>query len=127
MGGSKAMPVKLFKLRNVPDDEAADVRQLLTDHDIDFYETGAGGWGISMPAIWLHDTSQLAQARALIEAYQKKRTAQARVEYEQLKKQGQHETVMDKVRENPVQFALLFILSLFILYVSLAPFFQFGE
>jgi hypothetical protein len=127
MGGNKAMPVKLFKLRNVPDDEAAEVRQLLADHAIDFYETAAGGWGISMPAIWLRDSSQLAQARALIDEYQKKRTAQARVEYEQLKKQGQHKTVMDKIRESPAQFVLLFILTLFILYVSLAPFLQFGE
>jgi hypothetical protein len=121
------MPVKLFKLRNVPDDEAEDVRHLLTDHDIDFYETYAGGWGISMPAIWLQDADQLAQAIALIEEYQNKRTVQAKSEYAQLKKEGKHRTVMDKIRENPVQFVLLFFLSLFILYVSLAPFLQFGD
>jgi len=121
------MPVKLFKLRNVPDDEAEDVRQLLVNHDIDFYETRAGGWGISMPAIWLQDGAQLAQATALIDAYQKKRTMQARSEYEQLKNEGRHRTVMDMISENPVQFVLLFILTLFILYVSLAPFLQFGE
>lgn len=121
------MPVKLFKLRNVPDDEAEDVRQLLADHDIDFYETYAGGWGISMPAIWLQDDTQLAQATALIDAYQEKRTMQARAEYEQLRKEGKHRTVMDMISENPVRFVLLFILTLFILYVSLAPFLQFGD
>ena len=121
------MPVKLFKLRNVPDDEAEDVRQLLADHDIDFYETHAGGWGISMPAIWLQDGTQLAQATALIDAYQAERTVQARSEYEQLKQAGKHRTVMDMISENPVQFILLLLLTLFILYVSLAPFFQFGE
>ncbi len=121
------MPVKLFKLRNVPDDEAEDVRHLLADHDIDFYETHAGGWGISMPAIWLQDADQLAQATALIDEYQKKLTVQARAEYVQLKKEGKHKTVKDKIGENPVQFVLLFILSLFILYVSLAPFIQFGD
>jgi hypothetical protein len=121
------MAVKLFKLRNVPDDEAEDVRQLLSDHDIDFYETHAGGWGISMPAIWLRNGAQLAQAMALINEYQEKRTVQARSEYEQLKKEGKHRTVMDMISENPVQFVLLFILSLFILYVSLAPFIQFGD
>jgi hypothetical protein len=116
------MPIRLFKLSNIPDDEAEDVRQLLVDHAIDFYETCAGGWGISMPAIWLHDASQLEQARVLIDEYQKKRMAQARVEYAQLKKEGKHSTVMGKIRENPVRFILLFILSLFILYVSLVPF-----
>jgi hypothetical protein len=121
------MPVKLFKLRNVPDDEAEDVRHLLTDHDIDFYEAHAGGWGISMPAIWLQDADQLARATALIDEYQKERTAQAKSEYAQLRKEGKHKTVMDKIGENPVQFVLLFFLSLFILYVSLAPFLQFGD
>ncbi len=123
----RAMSVKLFKLRNVPDDEAEDVRQLLVDHDIDFYETYAGGWGISMPAIWLQDASHLAQAKVLIDKYQKERTAQARSVHEQLKKEGKQKTVMDKLGENPVQAILLFFLSLFIFYVSLAPFFQFGE
>ena len=121
------MAVKLFKLRNVPDDEAEEVRQLLADHEIDFYETYAGGWGISMPAIWLQDATQLTQATALIDAYQERRTTQARTEYAQLKQQGQHRTVPDKIRENPVRFVLLFMLSLFILYISLAPFLQFGD
>ena len=52
------MPELLFKLRNVPDDEAEEVRQLLNDHEINFYETRAGGWGISMPGIWLPDDRQ---------------------------------------------------------------------
>jgi hypothetical protein len=121
------MSVKLFKLRNVPDDEAEDVRRLLADHDIDFYETYAGGWGISMPAIWLQDASHLAQAKALIDKYQKERMAQARAEYVQLKKEGKHGTVTGRIRENPLQFILLLILLLFILYVSLAPFINFAE
>ena len=41
----------LFRLRNVPDDEADEVRELLTQHSIEFYETGAGNWGISMPRV----------------------------------------------------------------------------
>lgn len=35
----------LFRLSGVPDDEADDVRMLLTDNAIDFYETSAGNWG----------------------------------------------------------------------------------
>ena len=121
------MAVKLFKLRNVPDDEAEEVRQLLADHEIDFYETYAGGWGISMPAIWLQDATQLTQAKALIDAYQEQRTAQAKAEYMRLKQQGKQRTVLHKIGENPVQCMLLLVMTLFILYVSLVPFLQFGE
>jgi len=51
------MAVQLFKLKGVPEDEAEDIRNLLTNHYIDHYETPAGNWGISMPAIWLNKES----------------------------------------------------------------------
>jgi len=119
------MAVKLFKLRNVPDDEAEDIRQLLLAHAIAFYETEAGGWGISVPAIWIHDADALPQAQALIVEYQKNRAKRAQTEHQQDKEAGEHTTVMDKIRQQPVQFALLLIASLFVLYVSLAPFLYF--
>ena len=34
----------LFKLRNVPDDEALEVRELLELNDIDYFETTPGNW-----------------------------------------------------------------------------------
>ena len=58
----------IFRLNGVPDDEARDVRELLANHAIDFYETSAGNWGVSMPAIWLKDDGQFEQARALLDA-----------------------------------------------------------
>ena len=58
------MPVKLFSLRGVPDDEADEIRALLAQHAIDYYETPPGNWGVSMPAIWLPDDSELARAGA---------------------------------------------------------------
>jgi len=119
------MAAKLFKLRNVPDDEAEEIRQLLQQHEIEFYETEAGGWGVSVPAIWIRDDSRLDEASALLDDYQQQRTAQARAEYRQLKQQGSHSTVADKVRQNPVQAILLLLAALFILYVSLAPFTDF--
>lgn len=91
------MPELLFKLRNVPDDEAEEVRQLLNDHEISFYETHAGSWGVSLPGMWLQDDSQLKEAKSLIETYQRERASVARESYEQLKKEGRHETVMDKI------------------------------
>lgn len=117
----------LFKLRSVPDDEAEDIRQLLNDHEIAFYETHAGGWGLSMPGIWLHDEKHLDVAKALIAEYQNERTISAKAAYEQLKEEGRHQTVVDKIIEHPVQFLILSFAILFILYLSLSPFLGLGN
>ncbi len=117
----------LFKLRNVPDDEADDIRRLLAEHEIDFYETYAGGWGISMPGIWLHDENELSKAKSLIQQYQIERARNSRAAYEQLKEEGRHKTVADKITEHPFQFLMLALIVLFILYISLRPFLSFGS
>jgi len=121
------MAVKLFKLRDVPDDEAADVRQLLEENGIDYYETRAGNWGIGTPAIWLQDENRFEQAKVLIDDYQKLRAAAVRAEFEQLKKNGLHTTMLDRIREHPIQVFVFSALTLFILYVSLSPFLNFGK
>ncbi len=112
----------LFKLRNVPSDEADEVRKLLRDHGIDFYETEAGNWGISLPAIWLHSEGQLDEARSLINAYQQQRRKNARQTYEHLRQRGEQRTVMDKVREAPLLAAIYLGAALLILYLSIMPF-----
>jgi hypothetical protein len=43
----RRMTKLLLNLRNVPDDEADDVRALLDDHDIAYYETSPGFSSIS--------------------------------------------------------------------------------
>ena len=63
----------LFKLRNVPEDEAEDIRKLLAEHSIDCYETSGGRWGLGMPGIWLADESRFQEARDLIDHYQEAR------------------------------------------------------
>jgi len=114
--------VLLFKLRNVPDDEAEEVRALLSGHNIDFYETHAGSWGISMPGIWLRDETQLEKAKSLIDIYQKERQRKAIETYEHLRRKGEHRTVMDKVKEAPVQSIIYLIAALIILYLTIMPF-----
>nr|WP_277816503.1 DUF6164 family protein [Mariprofundus sp. KV] len=117
----------MFKLRDVPDDEAEDVRLLLGEHDISFYETHAGGFGIGTPAIWLHDDEKLDQARLLIDGYQSRRHAEKRAEYERLRAEGGQVTFFDRFRQHPVMVIVLLLFSLFILYVSLSPFLSFGN
>jgi hypothetical protein len=98
------MSVLLFRLRNVPDDEAEDVRELLNDNGIEFYETSAGNWGISTAAIWLKDKEQLESTQTLIEKYQTERGITQRHNYEELKKSGGHKTLLDAFKENPLRF-----------------------
>lgn len=121
------MPVILFKLRGVPDDEANEVRELLTKNEIDYYETSAGNWGISMPAIWLKDERQLRQAKLLIEQYQGERVIRVREEYRRLKNEGKHETIVYRFRQNPIQFLVYLAIVLFLIYLSTVPFIDFGK
>jgi len=112
----------LFKLRNVPEDEAADVRELLRNNAIEFYETRVGNWGISMPAIWLQNNHQLAQARQLLKTYQKKRQQDAQSAYQEAFTKGEQRTVWTLIGESPLRFVLLIMALLFVLYISLMPF-----
>jgi len=116
------MPVLLFRLRNVPDDEADDIRILLSGNNIDFYETSAGSWGISLPSIWLPDEKQLHQAKLLIEIYQQEKQSKAKEELTQLYQKGEQRTIADLVKETPLRAALYLVAILLILYISLIPF-----
>jgi len=115
----------LFRLRNVPDDEADEIRELLTAHGIDWYETPAGKWGISMPAIWLRDDSQLQRAGELLFEYQLQRSQRIRNEREQALREGRAETILDRIQREPLRFLLYAIGILAVLYLSIKPFVSF--
>jgi len=108
----------LFRLNGVPDDEADDVRELLVNHNIDFYETSAGNWGVSMPAIWLNDENQFEKARALLDTYQNERTLRMREEYDRLKREGKNKTFIDAVKQNPAQILIYLALVTLVIYLS---------
>lgn len=116
------MPVKLFSLRNVPDDEAEEIRELLTKNGITYYETPGGNWGISMPAIWLQNEDQLQRAEYLIQKYQRERLIRVREQYEQLEKKGNIETMVDKIKEDPIRFLIYLAIAFIVLYISTKPF-----
>lgn len=111
------MPKILFRLRNVPDDEAEEVRELLTHHHIDYYETSAGNWGVSMPVIWIKDEHQFQQAKELLDAYQEARSIRVREEYARLKREGKNKTVLDSFMENPALFIAYVLIVLALLYL----------
>jgi hypothetical protein len=116
------MPTQLFNLRGVPEDEADDVRDLLAAHGIDFYETPAGNWGVSSPALWVRDDARLTEAKALIETYQAQRAARAREDYRRLKREGRQRTVLDSVREAPLRFIIYVAFIFLVLYFVIKPF-----
>lgn len=113
----------LIRLRHAPDDEIREIRSLLQEHRIDFYETQAGPWGISAPAIWLRDEHQYDRAKALMDSYQEDRYRERHAEYEQLRRSGQHRTFLQNLLENPVQVVLYSLIAGLILYFSISPFF----
>ena len=121
------MPVRLFPLRGVPEDEAEEVRELLTDNAIDFFETPAGNWGISMPALWLNDETQRARALALIKKYQEERLVRVREAYAREKKEGKNMTIMGKMKENPVRFIVYLAAIAVIVYLSTKPFMELAK
>jgi hypothetical protein len=119
------MPVKIFSLKNVPDDEQEEIRDLLIENKIDYYETPGGNWGISMPAIWINDDSQFEQVKLLIDQYQKKRSVRIREEYEKLKKEGKHQTFIEKVISDPIRSVIYILIALGLMYISIKPFMTF--
>lgn len=116
------MTTLLFKLQNVPDDEAADIRDLLAENDIYFYETHAGFWRLGVDGLWLPDDTNLARARELIKTYQVERTANQQKVYADLVEQGQAPTLWQNFLLSPLRFVLLIVAVFFVLTLTLAPF-----
>tara|TARA_B110000858_G_scaffold157616_1_gene180458 strand:+ start:42695 stop:43054 length:360 start_codon:yes stop_codon:yes gene_type:complete len=112
----------VFKLRNVPLDEAQDIRELLEDNDIDYFETSAGNWGISLPAIWIHESERFKFARELIDSYQVERSVQLRKEYQLRKINGEAKTLWQSFKENPLRFIAFSTLVVVILTIYMQIF-----
>ncbi len=117
------MSILLFDLRFVPDDEAQDIRDLLNENEIDFYETSAGIMGLSMPGIWLKNETPLVKARALIDDYQIQRQERARKEYQERVDSGQARSIIDIFKEAPSRFIGYLLTIAIVIYISVVLFF----
>lgn len=118
------MPTLVFRLRNVPEDEANDIRALMDETGVEWYETSAGNWGIAMPGIWLSNDEDLQKIRQKIEAYQKTRQSTMRQSYHQEVAAGRISTFTQRLQKHPLRTAGLVLFCLFILFVSINPFMQ---
>ncbi|HEB26346.1 MAG TPA: hypothetical protein ENI05_01030 [Porticoccus sp.] len=108
------MSVLIFKLNGVDDEEAEDVRELFDNHGIEFYETDAGRWGISVAALWLIDKQQLAQAKHLLAEYQQLRSQQ--------RQSLPSQSFSSRLKQAPLHYLIIIAAIAAILYISIAPF-----
>ncbi len=112
----------LFKLNQVPEDEAQEVRELLAENDLATYETHAGFWGLGVSAIWLNDKNQYAQAKALLADYQARRQEQQRALREEREAAGEQPTLWQRAAAAPVRFIAMVVAIGVILALSILPF-----
>ena len=111
----------LLNLRNVPDDEADDVRRFLDSGGIGYYETRPSPWGISGGGIWIRDDGDVAEAKRLMAEYQRARQARAREERAAAERSGTAETFADVLRAQPLRVALTVIAIALLLVLMTAP------
>ena len=115
----------LFRLRHVPEDEACEVRDLLESNGIEYFETAAGLFGISMPAIWVRQDQQFETARRLVDEYQENRRERIRSQLQLAREKGETRTALDNLRESPARFLGSLAVAVLVLYFSIRFFFSF--
>lgn len=112
----------LMNLRNVPDDEAADVRAMLDAQQIAFYETRPSIWGVSAGGIWVTEDAAYANARRAMDDYQQQRSIRARAEYAAAKRDGTADTFISQLRAEPVRVVMSVLGILVMLSLVALPF-----
>ena len=114
----------IFKLNSVPEDEAEDIRQLLHQAEIQFYETDSGRWGLGYAAIWCQDKDHLIRSQEIIENYQNERYQRVRSEHQAIEESGNQLSRLEFFLASPVKYSLLLIFSGLLAYFTVAPFFS---
>ena len=99
----RVMSRLLLNLRNVPDDEADDVRALLDAKRIAFYETTPSPWGISAGGIWVTEDADFVEAKRAFDDYEQQRSVRVRAEYAAAKRAGTAETFVGMLRADPLR------------------------
>ena len=120
------MSVLIFRLNDAPEDEAQDVRELLSEHGFEYHETGSGFIGLQVAGLWLLDESQKDAARAVIDDYQRERSARMRAEYDALRASDEIETFGDRARRHPLLVVFYLGAAAAVLYIVLSPFLSLG-
>ena len=116
------MSTLLLNMRNVPDDEADEVRALLDEHGIDYYETQPSFWGMSFGGIWLRDDARKDEAKTLLKEYHLQRAERMRALYEQRQRDGDVQHLGKRLVTHPLRSLAVIAIIVFLCLVSLMPF-----
>lgn len=114
----------LIKLNTVPADEANEIRSLLSDNQINYYETQSGTFGIGIAAIWLQDESDTEQAQLLLKNYAAERQASMQKAYQDALANNEQETFLKKLIREPIKIIAYCVVIGFVIYISIHPFIQ---
>ena len=112
----------LLNQRNVPDDEADDVRALLDAKRIVYYETTPSPWGISAGGIWVTEDADFADAKRAFDDYEQQRSIRVRAEYAAAKRAGTAETFFTVLRAEPLRVVMTLLGVLLALGLVTLPF-----
>lgn len=112
----------LMNLRNVPDEEADEVRALLAEHGIEYYESQPSLLGFASAAIWAHHKEQVPRAKKLLAEYQEELQQRVRAEHEARVRAGTAETLGSSFRREPLRVVAAFAGVAFLLSLALVPF-----
>lgn len=123
----ESVPKLLLNLRDVPEDEAEEVLDLMEKHHFSVYRTPRGVFGITPGGIWLRETEEFPEAKRLMDDYQHERARKARDAHAQALAEGRADTWWQLVRRHPVKTLVHLGLAIFILMVFFAPMIQLGR
>ncbi len=115
------MSKRLLNLRHVPDDEADDVRALLDEYHIAWYETPPGFMGLFAGGIYVKEDAAFPRAKHLMDQYQAQRQARARAEYAAAVKAGTAETFRSQLRAEPARVVLTLIAIVLLIGLMAVP------
>ena len=115
------MPKMLMNLRNVPEDEAEAVLDMLAQNHIEHYQLPPSAFMISAGSIWVQHDDDHPKAKALFDELQRERAAQARADWQQQKTQGTQPGLLDALQQNPGRFVAYLTIAVLIVLFMLTP------
>jgi len=117
----RVMSRLLLNLRHVPDDEIDEVREMLDQNAVAYYQTQPSRWGMSYGGIWVGNDDDMPRARQLMAEYQGKRQSRVRAEHEAARRDGSAQTFMDVLREQPLRVLLTAVAVIVLLALVALP------
>ena len=65
------MAIRLLGYSGLPKEDISNIKYLLTERNIQYYETPPGNWGGSMAALWVYTEDAYRDATQIINNYHK--------------------------------------------------------